>query len=1085
MKVHSRLWWLTAASLVVAGSWVGCSEPDKRGNRKDVVFDVGGDIGLDATHDASHCNGRSANACGGCEPLSEVIGAPCGPCDLDQVVCESDNAASCSGETSCDAPGVRTLDVSELSSFSVVLHGELINLGNEAPTSHGFCVSSTSALPAHSGDSACNDFGPLAALASFSQSLNDLSSSTRYVVRAYATNATATTYGVAVAFLTLPESPTDVVASVNSSDLSVSWSGVTGATGYQIKIGDSETWIDVEDAATHYIDASAPMPSISSVTIAASKGTLADAVSLTQITGGEAVPATSVSYRVRALNDSGASEPSEPASGRRSVGKANFKWQRSAADADVAEGYSDLEGATTLAFLDASAPPSGEGRYYRLRVSAEGALSIYSAADRGYRLVQAPVVETLSASNISQSTAVLHGRFNDRGTPSATLQGFCWSTAQAPTKSNAPGGACAEEPTNTHDTFSHGATGLVPGTTYYARAFATNGSATVYGSDVTLVTIPASPANVSATDGTHNDRVVVSWNVVNAATGYEIRFTDTSFDGAETGWSYLTATSYSDTGAPSATLSAGSATASSGTSTTHVILAHSGALSINGATRTYQVRSVGPSGKSSPSFDKGYRGSGTLSRQWLYSDNATAAIGTFSTLANATSADHLDTTAPANGSVRRYAMRVSAVGATSVTTAIVSGQRGVLPALTLSAVSAITESTANMSGTISNVGAPSASAYGVCWSTTAMPTLSSDCRSFGEATSPTSFTHLATNLTSSTTYFVRAYATNSHGTVYSNQVSFLTVPRAPTNLVATQGTSIAQVGLSWTASAGATQYVIYRGSVLVQSVTTTSFNDSGATPTALTATGFALQASTGLTDHVSLSWTPPTVVAPPTHTYTVHAINAAGQSVAATATGYRGLAQITGYELDISGSWIAVANTTYSHVAPEALLHPGVITAGVPLSGFHVRLTFTQATTHTAQSVPYRVRAVNAHGPGPASSIVNGHRTMGLPVPLWHRSIDGVDFDDLALTTFNATDTTAEPLVVYTYRALVSAPGVTADYTNTDTGHRRDPFSCDGICGLQAASGCWCDTVCLEEEDCCADACDACGQCPTDPPDPD
>jgi hypothetical protein len=42
--------------------------------------------------------------------------------------------------------------------------------------------------------------------------------------------------------------------------------------------------------------------------------------------------------------------------------------------------------------------------------------------------------------------------------------------------------------------------------------------------------------------------------------------------------------------------------------------------------------------------------------------------------------------------------------------------------------------------------------------------------------------------------------------------------------------------------------------------------------------------------------------------------------------------------------------------------------------------------------------------------------------------------------------------------------------------------SCAGICGDQAPSGCWCDDLCVENGDCCEDACPECGVCDGPPP---
>ncbi len=53
----------------------------------------------DAT-DAVVADTCAMNGCGGCEPL-EGLGARCGPCWLDEVVCDGTDSTSCSGATAC------------------------------------------------------------------------------------------------------------------------------------------------------------------------------------------------------------------------------------------------------------------------------------------------------------------------------------------------------------------------------------------------------------------------------------------------------------------------------------------------------------------------------------------------------------------------------------------------------------------------------------------------------------------------------------------------------------------------------------------------------------------------------------------------------------------------------------------------------------------------------------------------------------------------------------------------------------------------------------------------------------------------
>ena len=95
-----------------------------------------------------------------------------------------------------------------------------------------------------------------------------------------------------------------------------------------------------------------------------------------------------------------------------------------------------------------------------------------------------------------------------------------------------------------------------------------------------------------------------------------------------------------------------------------------------------------------------------------------------------------------------------------------------LPTVTTSTVSSVTASTATCGGNISSDGGASVTARGICWSTSQNPTVSNSHTTDGTGTG--SFTSSITGLTANTTYYVRAYATNSVGTVYGNQVSFAT-----------------------------------------------------------------------------------------------------------------------------------------------------------------------------------------------------------------------------------------------------------------------------------------------------------------------
>ena len=88
-------------------------------------------------------------------------------------------------------------------------------------------------------------------------------------------------------------------------------------------------------------------------------------------------------------------------------------------------------------------------------------------------------------------------------------------------------------------------------------------------------------------------------------------------------------------------------------------------------------------------------------------------------------------------------------------------------------VTAITATSATCGGNVTSDGGATVTARGVCWSTSQNPTVSDSYTCDGSGTG--SFTSSITGLAAGTTYYVRAYATNSEGTSYGIQVSFTTL----------------------------------------------------------------------------------------------------------------------------------------------------------------------------------------------------------------------------------------------------------------------------------------------------------------------
>ncbi|MBU2650903.1 MAG: T9SS type A sorting domain-containing protein [Bacteroidetes bacterium] len=96
------------------------------------------------------------------------------------------------------------------------------------------------------------------------------------------------------------------------------------------------------------------------------------------------------------------------------------------------------------------------------------------------------------------------------------------------------------------------------------------------------------------------------------------------------------------------------------------------------------------------------------------------------------------------------------------------------PTVTTVSITTITSNSATCTGNISSLGSPSPTQHGVCWNTTGSPTISDSKTEEGAASATGTFTSSITGLSGSTVYHARAYATNSTGTSYGNQISFST-----------------------------------------------------------------------------------------------------------------------------------------------------------------------------------------------------------------------------------------------------------------------------------------------------------------------
>jgi uncharacterized protein (TIGR02145 family) len=97
-----------------------------------------------------------------------------------------------------------------------------------------------------------------------------------------------------------------------------------------------------------------------------------------------------------------------------------------------------------------------------------------------------------------------------------------------------------------------------------------------------------------------------------------------------------------------------------------------------------------------------------------------------------------------------------------------------VPVVTTSAVSMIATTSAETGGNVTSTGGAEVISRGVCWSTVHNPTITDNKTTDGNGSG--TFASIITDLTPNTTYYVRAYATNSSGIAYGSEISFKSNP---------------------------------------------------------------------------------------------------------------------------------------------------------------------------------------------------------------------------------------------------------------------------------------------------------------------
>ena len=369
------------------------------------------------------------------------------------------------------------------------------------------------------------------------------------------------------------------------------------------------------------------------------------------------------------------------------------------------------------------------------------------------------VLTTTAASSVTQTTASSGGNITSDGGSSIIARGVCWSTAASPTIS----GSHTSDGTGT-GTFISSITGLTSSTLYHVRAYATNGSGTFYGDDLTFTTVCGIISTFPWTEGFENGGVIPNcWSQEQVAS-------------SGLNWTFITGNGgTAPTVAHGGTYNACLKDATAAANVTRLITPSLNLSSIGSPTLTFWHTQA----LWSPDQDLltvYYRTSSTGT--WTQLAAYTASITTWTqetiVLPNATADYYIDFEGSAKYGYGVCIDDVSITGTSALAT------------LTTTAATAITAATATSGGTISSQGGSAVTVRGVCWATTANPTISNSFTSDGSGTG--TFISSITGLSPNTLYHVRAYATNTGGTAYGSDLTFTTLVTTPTVTTTTPAT---------------------------------------------------------------------------------------------------------------------------------------------------------------------------------------------------------------------------------------------------------------------------------------------------------